>query len=244
MFRPEWFRGKDVLDLGCNSGHITLYIAKMLRPARILGLDIDSGLVHAARNNIRHYLSDLQTQEARHAMQEGKGTKQQQRNGKESHTDVEKKHNNTKSVDENGKPVKGEHGHAEAANDSNSSRKDEVQIHEPDSKREKKEREGDDLPAADHSGSHSFPLSLRISRGPIAPPPLTETSTAQPGEFPSNVSFVKVRVRRKRRLLCYTVLKPWSRQLSSARPPALFLSHASKELLLLTLAEHCFIPMN
>ncbi|XP_076024703.1 7SK snRNA methylphosphate capping enzyme isoform X2 [Genypterus blacodes] len=191
VFRPEWFQGKDVLDLGCNSGHVTLYIAKMLRPARILGLDIDSGLVHAARNNIRHYLSDLQTQEARRAMQEGKGTKQEQRNGKESHTDAEKKHNNTKSVDENGKPVKGECGHAEAANDFDSCRTDEVRIQGLDRKTEKTEREGGDLPPADHSGSHSFPVSLRISRGPIAPPPLTETSTTQPGEFPSNVSFVK-----------------------------------------------------
>uniref|UniRef100_A0A3Q0RTS5 RNA methyltransferase n=1 Tax=Amphilophus citrinellus TaxID=61819 RepID=A0A3Q0RTS5_AMPCI len=105
LLRPEWFKGKEVLDLGCNSGHVTLYIAKMLRPARILGLDIDSGLIHAARKNIRHYLSELQTQEARR--------------------------------------------------------------------------------------SCSFPVSLRISRGPIAAPPLTETSKVQPGEFPSNVSFIK-----------------------------------------------------
>uniref|UniRef100_A0A3Q3JQ04 RNA methyltransferase n=1 Tax=Monopterus albus TaxID=43700 RepID=A0A3Q3JQ04_MONAL len=40
----------------------------MLRPARIVGLDIDNGLVHAARKNIRHYLSELQTQEARRAI--------------------------------------------------------------------------------------------------------------------------------------------------------------------------------
>uniref|UniRef100_A0A3B3X967 RNA methyltransferase n=1 Tax=Poecilia mexicana TaxID=48701 RepID=A0A3B3X967_9TELE len=70
VLRQEWFRGKDVLDLGCNSGHLTLYVAKMFRPARILGLDIDSGLIHAARKNIRHYLSELQTQEARRAVQE------------------------------------------------------------------------------------------------------------------------------------------------------------------------------
>uniref|UniRef100_A0AAV2J7Y7 RNA methyltransferase n=1 Tax=Knipowitschia caucasica TaxID=637954 RepID=A0AAV2J7Y7_KNICA len=34
-------------------------------------------------------------------------------------------------------------------------------------------------------------VSLRISRGPIAAPPLTEVTTPQPGHFPSNVSFVK-----------------------------------------------------
>ncbi|KAK5858449.1 hypothetical protein PBY51_002587 [Eleginops maclovinus] len=93
VLRPEWFEGKEVLDLGCNSGHLTLYVAKMLRPARILGVDIDSGLVHAARKNIRHYLSEVQTQEARHAMQEKKSTKQEERNGKEILTGSEKKHN-------------------------------------------------------------------------------------------------------------------------------------------------------
>ncbi|KAI4813774.1 hypothetical protein KUCAC02_003004 [Chaenocephalus aceratus] len=76
-FVQSGFEGKEVLDLGCNSGHLTLYIAKMLRPARILGVDIDNGLVHAARKNIRHYLSEMQTQEARHATQEKKSTKQQ-----------------------------------------------------------------------------------------------------------------------------------------------------------------------
>ena len=25
---PEWFRGKDVLDIGCNVGHMTLAVAK------------------------------------------------------------------------------------------------------------------------------------------------------------------------------------------------------------------------
>ncbi|XP_054482422.1 7SK snRNA methylphosphate capping enzyme isoform X2 [Anoplopoma fimbria] len=154
VLRPEWFQGKDVLDLGCNSGHLTLYIAKMLRPARILGLDIDSGLVHAARKNIRHYLSELQTQEARHALQEKKSTKQGERNGGESQTGTDKKHNEAQSTEENGKPVKGEGGLAEAGNEN-------VSCH------------------------------TEISRGPIAAPPLTETSTTQPGEFPSNVSFIK-----------------------------------------------------
>ncbi|XP_008274446.1 7SK snRNA methylphosphate capping enzyme-like isoform X1 [Stegastes partitus] len=191
VLRPEWFEGKDVLDLGCNSGHLTLYIAKMLRPARILGLDIDSGLVHAARKNIRHYLSELQTQEARRAMQGKKTTKQEERNGNESHTGTEKKHNEAESRDENGKPVKGESGPAEAVNDNDSCHTDETGTQRQDSKTEKIVKEDCDSPPADHSVSCSFPVSLRISRGPIAAPPLTETSTTQPGEFPSNVSFIK-----------------------------------------------------
>ncbi|MCJ8742111.1 hypothetical protein PDJAM_G00078330 [Pangasius djambal] len=64
-FRPEWFRGKKVLDIGCNVGHMTLAIAKNWSPAHILGLDIDGGVVHAARQNLRHFLSELQKQEVR-----------------------------------------------------------------------------------------------------------------------------------------------------------------------------------
>uniref|UniRef100_A0A3B5LFD1 RNA methyltransferase n=1 Tax=Xiphophorus couchianus TaxID=32473 RepID=A0A3B5LFD1_9TELE len=116
VLRQEWFRGKDVLDLGCNSGHLTLYIAKMFRPARILGLDIDSGLIHAARKNIRHYLSELQTQEARREVQEKKAV----------------------------------------------------------------------LRALELTK-----IPVTQMRGPIAAPPITETCTSQPGQFPANVSFIK-----------------------------------------------------
>ncbi|XP_037126274.1 7SK snRNA methylphosphate capping enzyme isoform X2 [Syngnathus acus] len=130
ILRPEWFEGKRVLDLGCNSGHLTLYIAKTLRPTRILGLDIDNGLVHAARKNIRHYLSEMQMQEAR----------------------LEDKHTESR---ENGDALQGDGGLAEAAGDK------------------------------DSCGTE------QISRGPIAAPPLTESSTAKPGEFPANVSFIK-----------------------------------------------------
>ncbi|XP_037604080.1 7SK snRNA methylphosphate capping enzyme [Sebastes umbrosus] len=191
LLRPEWFEGKDVLDLGCNSGHLTLYIAKMLRPARILGLDIDSGLVHAARKNIRHYLSELQTQEARHAMQEKKSTKQEERNGNKSLTGADKKHNEAESRAENGKPVKGQSGPAEAVNDTDSCRTDEAGTQRQEGKTEETEQADCDSSPPDHSVSCSFPVSLRISRGPIAAPPLTESSTTRPGEFPSNVSFIK-----------------------------------------------------
>lgn len=191
VLRPEWFEGKDVLDLGCNSGHLTLYIAKMLKPARILGLDIDNALVHAARKNIRHYLSELQTQEARHAMQEKKSTKQEERNGNGSLTGTDKKHNEAASRDENGTPVKGESGPAEAVNDNDCCHTDEAGTRRQDGKTEKMEQEDCDSPPTDHSVSCSFPVSLRISRGPIAAPPLTETPATRPGEFPSNVSFIK-----------------------------------------------------
>ncbi|XP_072255318.1 7SK snRNA methylphosphate capping enzyme [Pyxicephalus adspersus] len=56
--KPEWFRGKAVLDIGCNVGHLTLCVAQKLEPSLIVGLDIDGSLIKAARQNIRHYLSE------------------------------------------------------------------------------------------------------------------------------------------------------------------------------------------
>lgn len=58
VLKPEWFRGRDVLDLGCNVGHLTLSIACKWGPSRMVGLDIDAQLIHSARQNIRHYLSE------------------------------------------------------------------------------------------------------------------------------------------------------------------------------------------
>lgn len=58
VLKPEWFRGRDVLDLGCNVGHLTLSIACKWGPSRMVGLDIDPRLIHSARQNIRHYLSE------------------------------------------------------------------------------------------------------------------------------------------------------------------------------------------
>lgn len=59
FFKPEWFRGKKVLDVGCNTGHVTLAIARHWSPERILGLDIDGALVRTARQNLRYFLSEL-----------------------------------------------------------------------------------------------------------------------------------------------------------------------------------------
>lgn len=165
LLRREWFEGKDVLDLGCNLGHLTLYIAKMHRPARILGLDIDGALVHAARKNIRHYLSELQAQEARQSVPCTKRVEETEN----------EKHKEPASVDENRTPVKGG-----------------TETRRQDGTAEEMERDDGHSPPTELSVSCAFPVSLQISRGPIAAPPLSETSTVRRGEFPSNVSFIKV----------------------------------------------------
>lgn len=58
MFPKDLFQGKDVLDIGCNVGHVTLGVAQNFTPRKIVGMDIDGKLVDAAKKNIRHYLSD------------------------------------------------------------------------------------------------------------------------------------------------------------------------------------------
>ncbi|XP_067411196.1 7SK snRNA methylphosphate capping enzyme [Emydura macquarii macquarii] len=75
VMKAEWFQGKEVLDLGCNVGHLTLSIAKKWKPIRVVGLDIDGALIHSARQNIRHYLSEEIQQEVEDEAAKGSGPK-------------------------------------------------------------------------------------------------------------------------------------------------------------------------
>lgn len=51
------FRNKDVLDIGCNVGLMTLAIAKLLSPKSITGVDIDRKLINIARNKLKKYVA-------------------------------------------------------------------------------------------------------------------------------------------------------------------------------------------
>lgn len=53
VMRKEWFEGKNCLDIGCNSGLITINIAKKFGCEKILGVDIDSARVEDANWNLR-----------------------------------------------------------------------------------------------------------------------------------------------------------------------------------------------
>lgn len=46
-----------MLDVGCGAGHMTLAVSRKFGPAHILGVELDGRLVHAARQNVRHFLS-------------------------------------------------------------------------------------------------------------------------------------------------------------------------------------------
>jgi len=58
VFKREWFEGKSCLDIGCNVGHLTLWIAKYFKVGKMKGVDIDCHLIQAAKNNIAHYTLD------------------------------------------------------------------------------------------------------------------------------------------------------------------------------------------
>ncbi|XP_037728503.1 7SK snRNA methylphosphate capping enzyme bin3 [Drosophila subpulchrella] len=48
----ELFENKDILDIGCNVGHMTITVARHLAPKTIVGIDIDRELVARARRNL------------------------------------------------------------------------------------------------------------------------------------------------------------------------------------------------
>ncbi|KAM6949069.1 7SK snRNA methylphosphate capping enzyme [Aplochiton taeniatus] len=88
LLKPDWFRGKRVLDIGCGAGHMTLAIARQFGPAHILGLDVDRRLVHAARQNIRHFLSHDLVRETRGGQE---ATEERMEEGIEEEKNDEKK---------------------------------------------------------------------------------------------------------------------------------------------------------
>ncbi|GMF23596.1 unnamed protein product [Phytophthora fragariaefolia] len=59
-----WFEGKRGLDIGCNSGELTIAIAKRLAPSYLLGVDVDPQLVSRARGHLKDILRQEQIEKA------------------------------------------------------------------------------------------------------------------------------------------------------------------------------------
>ena len=58
-----WFADKSVLDIGCNSGRITRWIASTYKPWRIVGVDIDGRLIGNARKSLQKFAAKLERAE-------------------------------------------------------------------------------------------------------------------------------------------------------------------------------------
>ncbi|KAF5306161.1 hypothetical protein FQR65_LT07437 [Abscondita terminalis] len=70
----ELFLDKDILDIGCNIGHITLSIARDFGAKSIVGVDIDKKLIEIARKNIKHYVKSSETPPHSTDEQDGKSS--------------------------------------------------------------------------------------------------------------------------------------------------------------------------
>lgn len=60
----ECFKGKRILDIGCNSGFITINIAKLFQPKSIVGVDIDPELISIARRQVEKQKTDSNSNDA------------------------------------------------------------------------------------------------------------------------------------------------------------------------------------
>lgn len=57
MLSKKLFYDKDVMDVGCNTGHLTFCIAEYWKPRKIIGIDIDKKLINIAQRKLRMYKS-------------------------------------------------------------------------------------------------------------------------------------------------------------------------------------------
>lgn len=140
LMEADWFRHKTVLDIGCGSGHMTLGVARWFDPTHILGVELDKRLVHAANQNVRHFLShDLAVEER--------------------------------------------------------SKRGEPEPPCPEKKEEEEKKDGGEEVMKEFQQALSllsFPLSFRVSRGPLAAPPLLLPPSSSSSGFPNNVTFIQV----------------------------------------------------
>ncbi|CEG49837.1 loc100151157 protein [Plasmopara halstedii] len=59
-----WFESKRGLDIGCNSGELTIAIAKHLAPSYLLGVDVDPQLISRARGHLKDLIRQEQIEKA------------------------------------------------------------------------------------------------------------------------------------------------------------------------------------
>lgn len=190
LLEADWFRDKKVLDVGCGTGHLTLAVARRFNPAHILGVELDERLVHAANQNVRHFLShDLVEEERRRR----RGTMSflssssppRTKAGQTLEEEEEEEKKNEKEEEEKREEVMEEE-------------KKKEEVMEEEEEEEKKKEDDEDVMEEFQRAVCllSFPLSFRVSRGPLAAPPLllpapSSSSSSSSCRFPNNVTFIQ-----------------------------------------------------
>ncbi|XP_062271228.1 7SK snRNA methylphosphate capping enzyme-like [Scomber scombrus] len=202
LLEADWFRDKKVLDVGCGAGHMTLAIARRFNPAHILGVELDHRLVHAANQNVRHFLSHDMVEEERRRRRGGTTSllSSSPTGTKTGGTQEEEKMNEEEQ--EKKKDVKEEE--QEEKKDVKKEEQEEVKEEEQEEKKDMKEEEQEEKKEGDEEVMEefqramsllSFPLSFRVSRGPLAAPPFllppSSSSSSSSCRFPNNVTFIQ-----------------------------------------------------
>lgn len=182
LLEADWFRDKKVLDVGCGTGHLTLAVARRFNPAHILGVELDERLVHAANQNVRHFLShDLVEEERRRR----RGTMSFLSSSSPPRTKA-------------GQTLEEEEEEEEKREEVMEEEKKKEEVMEEEEEEEKKKEDDEDVMEEFQRAVCllSFPLSFRVSRGPLAAPPLllpapSSSSSSSSCRFPNNVTFIQ-----------------------------------------------------
>jgi 7SK snRNA methylphosphate capping enzyme len=69
VLSPEWVKGADCLDIGCNEGLVTLALVTQLQARSAVGVDIDRALIAKACEHLQrvHHETSEELREAIHA---------------------------------------------------------------------------------------------------------------------------------------------------------------------------------
>ena len=59
----DWFHGKNVMDVGCGDGSLSLLIAARFNPKQLIGVDIDHRLCTKALKNMHDCINQVDSLE-------------------------------------------------------------------------------------------------------------------------------------------------------------------------------------
>ncbi|XP_026178218.1 7SK snRNA methylphosphate capping enzyme-like isoform X2 [Mastacembelus armatus] len=201
LLEADWFRDKTVLDVGCGAGHMTLAVARRFDPAHILGVELDKWLVHAANQNVRHFLShDLVVEERRRSRgttvssyppkkERGRGGEME---GEEKQEEVMEEKNDEEEKRE--EVMEEKNDYEEKQEEVMEEKNDEKVMEEKNNEKVMEEKNDDEEVMEEFQQALSllsFPLSFRVSRGPLSAPPLLHPPSSFSSRFPNNVTFIQ-----------------------------------------------------